>query len=278
MHLAIPISYLPHSSMQPWSRLGLKTKHWRMVRLQHFSVPQIHMHATWQTRIEAPHRTHDVDSLELVRTVFFEDRSVLYRVLVRTRSAVNVTRIGIPGRRRIRVIVGDLAFFDHDVVRKNAAHRFVEAAADGLLWNLELSPGFGVSRMQFRQRLFHKVQSSASRVDLEVRPCTVAFDGIAPLGNLPLELNLRQRSSLRQIHLDAVAGGLDVADVDQPSQRGGPEAGDGAASGIHRQMIASSLIEPARRHHPGIFPAEVTLLWPRNRGLIPGMVLVHRIA
>ena len=44
--------------------------------------------------------------------------------------AVNVARIGIPRRRRIRMVVGDLAVANHDVMRKHAADRFVESAAD----------------------------------------------------------------------------------------------------------------------------------------------------
>src|SRR5580704_15132727 len=111
--LAIPDSYHPHCLVKRGAGSRLQTEHRRMMRLQHFAVPQIHMHAARQTRVEATYRTHDIDSLELVRAVFLEDRGVLYRVLVRTRSAVNVARIGIPGGRRIWMVVGDLTLFDH---------------------------------------------------------------------------------------------------------------------------------------------------------------------
>src|SRR6266404_2393169 len=75
---------------QPWCGSRLKAEHWGMVCLQHLSVPQVHMYAARQTRVEASYRAHDIDSLEFVRTVFFKDRRVLHRVLVRPRSAVDV--------------------------------------------------------------------------------------------------------------------------------------------------------------------------------------------
>ena len=154
-------SWLPPSLPRPpCASSGLKTEHRRMVRLQHLAVPQIHMHAARQTRIEAAYRAHDVDSLELVRAVLLEDRSVLHRIFVRTRSAIDVARIGIPGRRRIGMVVGDLAVFDHHVMRQHAADRFVEAAADGFVRDLEIGPGLGVSGMQLRQRLLHEMQAA----------------------------------------------------------------------------------------------------------------------
>ena len=105
------------------------------------------MHAAGQARIETPHSAHDVDPLEFVRTVFLEDRSVLHRILVRTRRAVNVPRIGIPGRRRIWMIVCNLPLANHYVMRQNAAHRFVESTADSFFRHLEFIPRFRVARM-----------------------------------------------------------------------------------------------------------------------------------
>ena len=43
-------------------------------------------------------------------------------------------------------------------------------------------------------------------------------------------------------------------------------------------MVAGPLIEPAGRHDPGVFAAEVALLRLRDGGLIPGMILIHGIA
>src|SRR3984957_14085792 len=235
----------------------LQTKHRGMMRLQNLAVPQIHVHAARQTWIEAPYRAHDIDPFKLVRAVFFEDGSILHRVLVWTRSAVNVAWISIPGGRRIRMVVGDLAFLDHHMMREHAANRFVETATNGLLRHFEFRPGFGMSGMQLRKCLFHEVQCGAGSIDLEVGTRPVAFDGVAPLWDLPLELNLRQRGGFRKIHLYAGAGGLDVSDVNQTGQRGSPKASDRSASRVHRQMIARPLVQPARRHHPGVLATEV---------------------
>src|SRR3974390_1601580 len=113
-------------------RIRVQTEHWRMVRLENPAIAEIHVDAARQAWIEAAHRTHDIDSLELGRAVFLEDRSILHCIFIRPRRAVRVAWIGIPGCRRIGMIVRDLVPADHHVMRKNPAYRFVEAAADGL--------------------------------------------------------------------------------------------------------------------------------------------------
>ncbi len=152
------------------------------------------MDAAGQARVEAAHRAHDVDALELVRPVLLEDRRVLHRVLVGAGRAVDVARAGVPGRGRIGVVVGDLAVADDDVVRQHAAHRLVEAAADGLVGHLEVGPGPGPAGVQLLHRLLGEVEGAGRGVGLEVGAGPVALDGVAPLGDLPLELDLRQQS------------------------------------------------------------------------------------
>ncbi len=176
------------------------------------------------------------------------------------------------------MVVGDLAVADDDVVRQHAAHRLVEAAADGLVRHLELGPGLRAAGVQLLHRLLGEVQGRRRRVGLEVGPGPVALDGVAPLRDLPLELDLRQHRRLGQVDLDAVAGRLDVADVHQPRQRRGPEPGDRAAAGVERQVVAGPLVEPARRHDPGVLAVEVALLRPRRRRLVPRMPPVDRVA
>ncbi len=126
------------------------------------------------------------------------------------------------------------------MVREHAAHRLVEAAADRLVGHLELGPGLGPAGVQLLQRLLDEVERRRRRVGLEVGPRPVALDGVAPLGDLPLELDLGQRRRLGQVDLDALAGRLDVADVDQAGQRRRPEPGDRAAAGVERQVVAWS--------------------------------------
>src|SRR4029077_15518706 len=55
-------------------------------------------------------------------------------------------------------------------------------------------------------------------------------------------------------------------------------ARDWSTSGVERQVIARSLVEPAWRHDPGVFVLEISLLRPGSRGLVPGVPLVHRVA
>src|ERR1700674_246097 len=118
------------------------------------------MYATWQAGVEASHRPHDVNALELVWPIFLEDWRVLHRILVRPWCSINVARIRVPRRRWVWMIVRDLAVPNDDVMRQNAANRFVEAAADGILWHGKVRPGFGPSSMQFRQCLLNKVKGS----------------------------------------------------------------------------------------------------------------------
>ncbi len=112
----------------PGSFAAHRAEHWRVPGFQDLAIAQVHVDAARQARIKAAHRAHDVDAFEFIRPVLLEDRRVLHRIFVRTRSSVNVARVGIPASRRIRMIVGDLAVANHDVMREHAAHRFVEAA------------------------------------------------------------------------------------------------------------------------------------------------------
>src|SRR5579859_5841254 len=161
-----------------------------MMRLQHFAFSQIHMHAARQTRIETPHRAHDVNALEFLRAVLFEDRSILHGILIRSWSAVNIPRIRVPGRRRIGMIIRNLALADYDVMREYAANCLVEAATNGFLRNFEVRPGFSSAGVEFFQRSLRKIESRRGRIGLEVCSGTVSLDSIAPLWNLPFKLNL----------------------------------------------------------------------------------------
>src|SRR5712671_2652640 len=160
--------------------------------LQQLSVAQVHMHPAWQAGVETSYCTHDVYALELVWAILFENWRILHRILVRPGRSVNVARIGIPRRRRIWMIVRDLAVADHYVMRQHAANRFVEAAADCILWHGEFRPRSSPSRVQFSQRLLHKVKCHRGRVNLEVGPSAIPLNGIAPLWNFPFELYFRQ--------------------------------------------------------------------------------------
>src|SRR5262249_8970086 len=118
---------------------------WTVQSLQGLALPEVHVHTAGQAWIEAAHRAHDVDALEVLPRVLLEDRLTLHRILVGARCAEAVARAGVPRRRRIWVVVGDLAVPDHHVVAQHTADRLGEAAADGLVGHLELLPGLGAS-------------------------------------------------------------------------------------------------------------------------------------
>src|SRR4029078_2781896 len=127
-------------------------------------------------------------------------------------------------------------------------------------------------------RLLREVQRGSGGVSLEVRARAIAFNRVAPPWYLPFEFHFGLHAGLRQLNLDALAGRLDVVDIDLIGERRRPQARDGAAAGVEREAIAGAFIEPARRHHPSVVALEVALLRTWNRGLIPGMPLIHRIA
>src|SRR5579883_750771 len=108
--------------------------------LDGLAVAHIHVNAAGQAGVETAHGAHDVDTLEVVRPVLFEDRCALDRVLVGPRCTEDVARSSVPRGWRIGMIVGDLAAADDEVVRENTAHRLVEAAADGFVGYLEVRP------------------------------------------------------------------------------------------------------------------------------------------
>src|SRR5258708_40118689 len=84
--------------------------------LKLFPFTQVHMNATWQTGVKAADRPHNVDALEGVRAIIFEDRRVLHGILVWSGCAIDVTHTTIPWRRRIGMIVGDLSILDDHVM------------------------------------------------------------------------------------------------------------------------------------------------------------------
>ncbi len=114
------------------------------------------------------HRPHDVDALEVLRAVLLEDRRVLHRVLIGSRGSEGVTRTRVPRRRRVRLVVGDLAVADHHVMREHAAGGLVEADADRLLGNGELVPALGPPGLDLLHRPLEVVQGDQRAVRLVV--------------------------------------------------------------------------------------------------------------
>src|SRR5579862_5743385 len=102
-----------------------------MAGFEYLAAAVVHVHAAGQTRIETSDCAHNVDAFEFVSSILLEDRRVLDGVFVGAWGPVGVAGIGVPRRRGIRMIVGDLAVLDHNVMREHAADSFMEAAPDG---------------------------------------------------------------------------------------------------------------------------------------------------
>src|ERR1700722_14410387 len=158
----------------PFTRLpalhGQRYPRWRVRRLQHLAAAQVHVNAAGQARVEASHRPHDVDALEVLRGVLLEDRRVLHRVLVRAGGAVAVADAAVPRGGRVRVVVGDLAVPNHHVMGEDTADGLGEAAAVGIHRHVERLPGLGAAGPDLGQPLLDEVQRAGGRVGLEVGP------------------------------------------------------------------------------------------------------------
>jgi hypothetical protein len=133
-----------------------------MANLDLLAIAQVHVDSAGQAGVEAAYGPHDIDSLEVVRPVFLEDRRVLHRIFVRPRRPEGIARAGIPARGRIGMIIGDFPLANDHVMRQQAAHRFVEAAAQPFLGNLELRPGFGASGVDSFQGPSKKYRAAAA--------------------------------------------------------------------------------------------------------------------
>src|SRR5580658_3068896 len=116
------------------------------------------MYAAGQARIETTDRAHNVDPLEILRTIVFKDGCVLHGIFIRARSSIDIARVRVPRRWRIRMVIRDLAFADHHVMGKHSANRLVEPAANCFLGNLEVSPGGGTACVQLSECLFYEVE------------------------------------------------------------------------------------------------------------------------
>src|ERR1700722_10522083 len=137
--------------------LAVQAKHRRMACLENLAAAIVHVYAAGKARIEASDRPHDVDALELIPAVFFENRRVLHSVFVGTGRAVAVSGIGVPRRRRIGMVVCDLSVLYYDVMRQYASNSLMEAAADSIIGHLEVRPRTGPAGVQFLERLLGKM-------------------------------------------------------------------------------------------------------------------------
>ena len=75
----------------------------------------------------APHCAHNVDPFEFIGTVLLKMGVFCTASSYGPGRAINIARVGIPGSLRVRMVVGDLALANHDMMRENSANRLMEA-------------------------------------------------------------------------------------------------------------------------------------------------------
>src|ERR1041384_4963247 len=139
----------------------------------HLAIPQEHMYAAWQARIETSHCAHDVDAFEVFLAILLEDLQSLYGIFIRSGGAIRIARTGIPRGGRIGMVVGDLSIADHEVMRKHTSHGLMEAAADGFIRNFEILEGLDIAGIEARHGLLIKENGQGCRVGDEVSTCPV---------------------------------------------------------------------------------------------------------
>src|SRR5581483_8573705 len=160
-----------------------------MLLPQHLSVSEIHMNAAGQARVEASDSSHDIDSFEVLRSIFFKNGSVLDRIFIRPRRAVDIARARVPRRRRIWMIIRNFLIADYDVMRQYSSNRFMESTANRLLRYFEIRPGFGSAIPHRVERFLDEIESRRGGIGLEVSSSAIALNRIAPFRDLPFELN-----------------------------------------------------------------------------------------
>src|SRR5262249_35088514 len=116
------------------------------------------------------------------------------------------------------------------------------------------------------------MQRTTRGIRLKISPRPIALDGIAPSGDLPFKRYFGLGRRLGQVDDDVFAGRFHVADIDQSGYRRDPQARNRPTAGVQGEMIFA--VVPSGRHHPTVLVVEVSLLWLRNRVLVPGVVLI----
>ena len=143
---------------------------------------------------------------------------------------------------------------------------------------LKLVPALGPAGLHLLHRPLQAVQRDQRAVGLVVGARAVALDRVGLLRHLPLELHLGHVRRARQHHLHRVAGRLGVAEVDEPRLGRAPLARERPAAGVAAHVRVGALVVDPRRDDPRVLVGEVALLRPRQRDLVPRVVLVDRVA
>src|SRR5262249_11516577 len=150
-------------------------------------------------------------------------------------------------------------------------NRLMKAATKSFLRNLDfgLRHGLDSTGMHFFLSLLDEVECESRCVRLEISPSPIALDGVAPVWYFPLQLDFGQQRRFRESYLHPRTRGLDLTHIHSPCQRRDPEPGERSTACVQGQVFFGSLVEPPRRHDPGVFLFKVALLGLGQCRLVP---------
>src|SRR5262249_22788800 len=150
----------------------------RVVHLKQLRFSVVHVHSAGKTWVEASHRTHNVDAFEAARAVLLEDGGILDRILIGARCSVNIPRIRVPRSWRVRMVIGNLAVANYDVMRQHPAYSLMEPAANRLFGNGEVRPCLGSAGEKLSKSSLEEVVRDGASIGLKVGARAVTFDCI----------------------------------------------------------------------------------------------------
>ena len=237
------------------------------------------MHAAGQARIKTANGAHDVDAFELVGAVLFEDRRILNCIFVWPRRSVDISwdsrstvwadtddswrscRSGSPRGERARrePLRGSRNRCASSGTLKSV-HVFVRPACNS-------ARAFSAKCRRQRPR---RPGSTCVRGHVQWRCSTWGSSTRTPLRAATSSLADTSSRSCRWTSHSRC----------RPSrpERSPRSLAMGPPPVSSARWSPGSLVEPPRRHDPGVLPAEIAFLRPRKSSLIPRMMLVNWIA
>src|SRR5262245_37980340 len=195
-------------------------------------------------RIEAAHYAQNIHAGEIfLARALFEQRCVHHRGFINTRKIAGVARRPHPFGGRADLIIGDLGFIYHQVMRNHSAPALPKSGADLFLGvqksdrHPQLAPADVIERLQQVGVRDHR------RVGHLIGPGAVALQGVRLFGDQPSQ-SRGGPLPLGQVDFQTAARRLDEFTITRAAKSVDPQPGEGP--GLHRLAI------PTRRRVPGI--------------------------
>src|SRR5262245_53195538 len=195
-------------------------------------------------RVEAAHYAQNINAGEIfLARAFFEQRGVYHRGFINSRKIAGVARRPHPFGGGADLIIGDLGFIYHQVMRDHPAPALPKPCADYFLGveksdrHPQLAPADIIERFQQVGVCDHR------RVGHLIGPGAVALQGVRLFGDHPSQ-GRGGPLPLGQVDFQAAARRPDEFAIKRAAESVDPQPGE--RPGLHRLAI------PTRRRVPGI--------------------------